>query len=357
MSAPRDPGAAGGRAVRGVGVIGAGLMGLTHVRLLSAAVSGAEVVAVSDALPEAAERAAAEAGTEAVYADGAELIRDERVEAVVIASPAGTHEAFAVACIEAGKPVLCEKPLAETLAASRRVLDAELAAGRRLVQVGFMRRFDPGYADMKTKLDAGLVGRPVLVHCAHRNPAVPPSFGSEMIITDTVVHEMDTVRWLLGQEIVRVTVLTPRPSGLAAEGVRDPQLVIFETAEGVLADVEAFVNCQYAYDIRCEVVGERGTLSLPPATPVLVRQDRRESAELPERFQERFGAAYVNELQAWVAGIADGRATGPSAWDGYAAAAVSEAAVEALRSGRPVDVALEARPGFYATEHQPVGGR
>jgi len=274
------------------------------------------------------------------------------VEAVVVASPAATHEAFAIACIEAGKPVLCEKPLAETLDASRRVLDAELASGRRLVQVGFMRRFDPGYADMKTKLDAGLVGRPVLVHCTHRNPVVPPSFGSEMIITDTVVHEMDTVRWLLDQEIARVTVFTPRPTRHAAEGVHDPQFVIFETEDGVLADVEAFVNAQYAYDIRCEVVGESGTLSLPPAATVLLRQDGREAAGLPDRFQERFGAAYVNELQAWVAAIAEGRATGPSAWDGYAAAAVSEASVQALLSGRPVDVALDARPDLYATEGQ-----
>jgi myo-inositol 2-dehydrogenase / D-chiro-inositol 1-dehydrogenase len=342
---------------RRIGVIGAGLMGLTHVRLLSGAVSGAEVVAVSDALPEAAERAAAEAGVETVHPDALDLIGDERVEAVVIASPAGTHEEFAVACIEAGKPVLCEKPLAETLEASRRVLDAELAAGRRLVQVGFMRRFDPGYADMKTKLDAGLVGRPLLVHCAHRNPVVPPSFGSEMIITDTVVHEMDTVRWLLGQEIVRTTVLVPRPTRHAAEGVQDPQFVLFETEDGVLADVEAFVNAQYAYDIRCEVVGELGTISLPPATPVLVRREGRDAAELPGRFQERFGAAYVNELRAWVAGIAEGRPAGASAWDGYAAAAVAEATVEALRSGRPVDVALDARPDFYAAESQLIGER
>ena len=342
---------------RRIGVIGAGLMGLTHVRLLTGGVSGAEVVAVSDAVPEAAERAAAEAGGVAVYADARELIDDERVEAVVIASPAGTHEAFTVACIEAGKPVLCEKPLADSFAAARRVLDAETAAGRRLVQVGFMRRFDPGYADMKTKLDAGLIGRPVLVHCAHRNPSVPPGFGSEMIVTDTVVHEMDTIRWLLDQEIVRATVLTPRPTSHAAEGVRDPQLVIFQTDDGVLADVEAFVNAQYAYDIRCEVVGELGTISLPPATPVLVRRERREAAELPDRFQERFGAAYANELQAWVAAIAEGRATGPSAWDGYAAAAVSEATVEALRSGRPVDVALEERPDLYATDAELIGGR
>jgi myo-inositol 2-dehydrogenase / D-chiro-inositol 1-dehydrogenase len=342
---------------RRIGVIGAGLMGLTHVRLLSGAVSGGEVVAVADAVPEAAERAAAEAAIEAAHDDALALIGDERVEAVVVASPAGTHEAFVLACIQAGKPVLCEKPLAETVDAARRVLDAEVASGRRLVQVGFMRRFDPGYADMKTKLAAGLIGRPLLVHCAHRNPTVPPAFGSEMIVTETVVHEMDTIRWLLDQEIVRATVLTPRPSGHAAEGVQDPQLVIFETQDGALADVEAFVNAQYAYDIRCEVVGELGTISLPASTPVLVRRESRDAAELPMRFQERFGAAYVNELQAWVAGLTQGRAVGPSAWDGYAAAAVSEATVEALRSGSPVDVTLDARPDLYAPDTQLIGKR
>ena len=342
---------------RRIGVIGAGLMGLTHVRLLSGAVSGAEVVAVSDAVPAAAERAAAEAGVTTIHPDALDLINDEQVEAVVVASPAETHEAFAIACIEAGKPVLCEKPLADTVEASRRVLDAELGAGRRLVQVGFMRRFDPGYADMKTKLDSGLIGRPLLVHCAHRNPVVPPSFGSAMIVTDTVVHEMDTVRWLLGQEIVRTTVLTPRPTSHAAEGVQDPQFVIFETEDGALADVEAFVNAQYAYDIRCEVVGELGTVALPVATPVVVRSERRESAELPDRFQERFGAAYVNELQAWVLSIAEGWAAGPSAWDGHAAAVVSEATVEALRSSAAVEVTLDTRPDLYAEGAQLTGRR
>ena len=339
-----------------VGVIGAGLMGTTHVRLLTGAVAGADVVAVSDAVAANAERVAREADVRTVHTDGLDLIGDPGVDAVVIASPAETHEAFVLACIEAGKPVLCEKPLAATVEASRRVLDAEVAAGRRLVQVGFMRRFDPGYADMKTRLDAGLIGRPLLVHCAHRNPTVPPSFGSEMIITDTVVHEMDTVRWLLDEEIVRTTVYKPRATSRAAADVQDPQFVIFETEGGALADVEAFVNAQYAYDIRCEVVGESGSISLPPAATVLVRREGQDAQPLPDRFQERFGTAYVNELQAWVAGIEDGRRTGPSAWDGYATAVVSEATVESLQTGRPVDIALHPRPDLYALAGQVVAG-
>ncbi len=144
----------------GVGIIGAGLMGTTHARILGAAVSGAEVVAISDAVRASAERVAAEVSVETIYADGLELIADPRVDAVVIASPAVTHEPFTLACLEAGKPVLCEKPLAISAAASLRIVEAEAALGRRLVTVGFMRRFDPGYVDLKAQLDAGAVGRP-----------------------------------------------------------------------------------------------------------------------------------------------------------------------------------------------------
>jgi myo-inositol 2-dehydrogenase/D-chiro-inositol 1-dehydrogenase len=330
-----------------IGVIGVGPMGLTHVHLLSHSVSGAEVVAMSAAHPEAAERAAAEAGVSRVHADGVDLIHDEQIDAIVVASPAETHEAFVTECVAAGKPVLCEKPLASTADATRRLLDAEIASGRRLVQVGFMRRFDAAYAELKAKLDSGLVGRPVLVHCAHRNPVVPATFSSEMTITDGVVHEMDTLRWLLGQELVRVTVLVPSPSSYAREGLRDPQLVIFETDGGAIADVEAFVNARYAYDIRCEVVGELGTVSLPSAALTDVRRDGGITAVLPPGSQGRFRAAFLNELLTWIASIAEGEARGPSAWDGHVAARVCEAGVAALHSGSPVDISIEQRPDFY----------
>jgi myo-inositol 2-dehydrogenase / D-chiro-inositol 1-dehydrogenase len=328
-----------------VGVIGAGLMGSTHIRIISGAVSGAEVVAVSDAIAESAERIAAEVGVASVYTDAHELIGDPAVDAVIVASPAATHEEFTLACLVAGKPVLCEKPLAATAEASRRVVEAETALGRRLVQVGFMRRYDPGYVDMKQRLDAGVVGAPLLVHCAHRNPSVPAAFTSAMLITDTVVHEIDTVRWLLDTEIVRATVLAPRPSSHAAEGLRDPQLVILETEAGQLVDVEVFVNARYGYDIRCEVVAETGTLELAPPAAVEVRREGARGVEIPAGFQPRFATAYQHELQSWVSG---GEPTGPSAWDGYAAAAVSEACVESLAGGRPVDVQLLPRPALYA---------
>jgi myo-inositol 2-dehydrogenase/D-chiro-inositol 1-dehydrogenase len=195
---------------------------------------------------------------------------------------------------------------------------------------------------MKARLDAGAIGAPLLVHCAHRNPSVHSFFDSAMIITDTAVHEIDITRWLLGEEITRVTVLTPRASSRAREGLRDPQLLLLETSGGQLVDVEAFVSAGYAYDIRCEIVGEDGTLELLPPATVSLRAAHAESLAIPPGFRERFGVAYLNELQAWVASVAAGEEpSGPSAFDGYAAAAVCEAGVASLASGLPVDVKLD----------------
>src|SRR6266545_1438204 len=176
----------------------------------------------------------------------------------------------------------------------------------------------------------------------------PPGFTHDMMITDSVVHDIDVTRWLLGQEIVAATVFKPRPSSKASEGLLDPQLVVLETAEGVLVDVESFVNCQYGYDIRYELVGEMGTASLGELPGVHVRQQGRHYGPIPADFRERFGGAYQSELQEWVTGVLRGEVTGPSAWDGYATTAVAEGCVQALTEGRRTVVELADRPALYA---------
>jgi myo-inositol 2-dehydrogenase / D-chiro-inositol 1-dehydrogenase len=330
-----------------VGVIGVGSMGRTHVRTLSGSVPAAEITAIADTIAGSAEGLAREVGVEATYADGLELIHDPNTDAVVIASPLDSHERLVLACLELGKPVLCEKPLASTADAAWRVVEAELARGRQLVQVGFMRRFDAAYVDLRARLRRGDVGTPVLVYSTHRNATVPPGFGTELIIKDTVVHDVDTVRWLLGEELIKATVFTPRPSSRAPDGVRDPQLAVFETDSGALVQVEAFVHAGYGYDIRCEVVGESGTLTLAPPPSTHVRRGGHAGVEVPMGFQERFASAYVAELQTWVDSIARGTLAGASAWDGYAASAVCEAAWQSLTTGRPATVALNRRPDLY----------
>jgi len=330
-----------------IGVVGTGMMGRYHVERLAGSVRDAEVGAVSDVFVEGARQVAERVGARA-YADGHELVADDRVQAVLIASPGETHEEFTLACLAADKPVLCEKPLAPTIDACVRVLEAEAAKPRRLIQVGFMRRYDDGFRALKAAADAGRVGRPLLLHCRHRNADVPPGFTSDMMITDSVVHDIDVTRWLLGQEIVAATVYKARPSSLAPEGLQDPQMVLLETAEGVLVDVESFVTCQFGYDIRYELVGETGTLALGEHAGVQVRAEGGHHGPIPADYRERFGDAYQNELEEWVAGVLRGEITGPSAWDGYATTAVAEAAVESQAKGGRVAVELVERPALYA---------
>ena len=155
------------------------------------------------------------------------------VDAVVICTPTDTHADLIERFARAGKAVFCEKPLAPTQEACRRIVDAEVAAGRRLVQVGFNRRYDPAHRALKAAVDGGAIGAPLLVHCAHRNASVPPHYTRDMSIADTTIHEIDELRWLFGQEIVAVQVLTPRKSSRGGE-LQDPLLVLFEMADGVL---------------------------------------------------------------------------------------------------------------------------
>lgn len=331
-----------------VGVVGTGNIGQDHVRRLTRRITGAQVVAVSDLNSERAQTVAAEVPGVRVHRSGQELIRDDEVDAVVVASWGAVHEEFVLAAIAAGKPVFCEKPLATTTAACQRILDAEAAGGRRLVQVGFMRRYDAGYRAMKDAIDSGEIGSPLIVHCAHRNAAAPAyGFTSDLLITDAAIHEIDISRWLLGQEIAATRVLTPRRTSRAGSGVQDPQVIVLETVTGVMVFDEVFVNASYGYDIRCEVVGESGTVALGNQSEVVVKHDGSRSGRVPGDWQQRFVHAYDAEFQAWVNAVASGGATGPTAWDGYAATAVAASCLVALETGLRTPVQLVDRPVFY----------
>jgi myo-inositol 2-dehydrogenase/D-chiro-inositol 1-dehydrogenase len=330
-----------------IGVIGTGNIGSDHVRRLSAEVAGARVGVVSDVDSERAATVAAGVGAR-THADPLDVLDDPTVDAVVIASPGDTHADLVLACLAAGKPVLCEKPLATTSDAALKVLEAEVAYGRRLVQVGFMRRYDAGYRQLKASVDDLAVGEPLLLHCVHRNAVVPAAFTSDMALTDSVVHEIDAARWLLGQDITAVTVVRTRRSPLAAEHLADPQVVLLETDAGVVVDVEVFVNCQYGYDVLCEVVGATGTVSLESPTAGTLTTGGVRGRHVPADWRERFGEAYRVELQQWVDGLHAGVVRGPSAWDGYTATAAAESCVGSLTTGRRTTVSTVDRPPLYA---------
>ena len=330
-----------------VAVLGVGMMGADHVARLYSRISGAQVVAVSDAFTEKAEQVAATVPGCRVIGDPLAAIADDDVDAVLIATPGQFHEEQVLACIERGKPVLCEKPLTMEAASSLALVRAEdeyaARTGRRLVQVGFMRRFDPEYAALARLLDSGELGRPLLVHHVHRNKDVPGWFTSEMVVRDSLAHEVDVCRWLFCEEVAEITVYAPTPVDRAAGGLVDPQVAVLRMGGGGIATCEVFVRSGVGYEVRCEVSAERGNATIGLDGGVLVRAANRWGGAVPDDFRERFAAAYDAEVRAWVDACRRGEVVGPTAWDGYAAAAVCEAGVASLLSGSPVPVRLEDR--------------
>jgi len=329
-----------------VGVIGAGVMGAEHARLLSSVVSDAEVTAVSDPDAKRLAEVVETCGTARAFADPLELIRDKSVDAVLIASPDQTHAALVLACLEIEKPVLCEKPLAATAEECLRVIAREEVLKRRLVTAGYMRRFDPGYLEMKRRLDEGDLGAALVMHCIHRNVASSPFATAAMLISGSAVHEIDIARFVLAREVQRVTVVTPRKTSLAA--IQDPQIIFLEMEDRVVVEAEIFVNAQYGYDVRAELVCEKGTITLTPPHDVTVAQAAGESFSFPGDWRARFAHAYRAELQAWVDGLRGNAPSGASAWDGYVATAVADAGLKSLATGQPQAVNLAPRPGLYA---------
>ena len=247
-----------------VGVIGVGMIGQDHIRRLTKVLAGASVTAVSDVDLSRAKGVAEGIGNARAFATGEEMIVDSKVDAVVVTSWGPTHEQYVLACIAAGKPVFCEKPLATTQEACLRILDAEMKFGRRLVQVGFMRRYDPAYRAMKEVVTSGAIGAPLMMHASHRNPDVPGHYTADMAINDTAVHDVDVARWLLDDEVIATSVLAPRRNRHAGD-LRDPLFVLFEMSSGAIVDIEVSVNIQYGYEFAAKSSGRMARSNSPKA--------------------------------------------------------------------------------------------
>ena len=327
-----------------VGVIGTGGMGGRHARNLASRVAGAEVVAIMDLDAARAAAVAADCGGAAVLTDAAVLIADSDVDAVVIASPDPTHADLAVACIEAGKPTLCEKPLGVDLGDAGRVLRAEVAAGRRLVQVGLMRVFDPQHAALKQAIEQGTIGRPLLFRGLHKHWRQERT--ALEVIVNSAVHDIHSARWLMADDVA-----TAYADHVAVAGARpqSTRLVLLQLKfrGGGLATIEVDIDDNYGYEVVVEVSGERGSLRTPSLTGPILRKDGVASQAVVDDWLARFEEAYVLEAQAWVQAVRAGRHVGATVWDGYAAMRVAEAAARSLETGRAEPVPQEPRPAIY----------
>lgn len=332
-----------------IGVIGTGAIGRDHARRINQVLAGGKITALSDVNRASAEAVKAEIAPDAtVYATGEELIAAADVDAVLVTSWGATHEQYVLAAIAAGKPCFCEKPLATTAEGAKRIVDAEVAHGSRLVQVGFMRRYDAGYVALKQALETQ-TGAPIMVHAAHRNPTVPEAYTTPMAIHDTLIHEIDVFRWLLEDDYVSAQVTFPRSCARTHAKLRDPQIVTLKTAKGVVINTEIFVNCHYGYDIQCEVVGEDGIAKLPEPMAIQLRLGAKLQNEILTDWKDRFVASYDVELQDFLKAAAQGTVSGPTSWDGYMAAVASDVCVAAQgREGEVLPITYPARPALYA---------
>ncbi len=328
-----------------IGVIGVGGMGARHAHNLATMVADAELSALMDVDRDRLAAIARDTGARP-FTDGHALIRDDDVDAVVIASSDPTHADLALACLAAEKPVLCEKPLATDLAEAAAVVQAEATLGRRLIQLGFMRVFDLAHQDVKSLLDTGDLGRPLMFRGVHNNHHFGRERTAEEVATNSAVHDFHSAEWLMEDDVATITArhvpaVEDRPASCRL-------LLIQLTFErGGLGTIEVNADSGYGYEVSVEMTCEHGIVtSAEAATPMVKRAGQRSAAIAPD-WLVRFDLAYLAEIRAWVEALRQGMTIGPSAWDGYRSLVLAEATMRSIETGQPVSPQGMTRPALY----------
>ncbi len=328
-------------------IIGAGIMGEDHARIVAEELPGAVLQVVCDMDRSRAASVADALDAQDVSSDPEATIARRDVDAVIVASPDFTHAPLSMACIAAGKRVLCEKPLSQKSAECLEVMQAEEAAGARHVMLGFMRRYDRSYAEMQQALADETIGRALMMHNFHRNLETPNvDFTGAMAITNSAPHEFDVARHVLRTEFTSVTAHQPRRSDDRVA----PVVMVLETADGQLVTIEINNNAAYGYDVRAELVGEAGSVATNNVAYTRTDMMLASATCYDTDLRVRYHDAYVRQNRDFLRFVETGAfpALAADCWDGYCAAVVAEAGVRALQTGTKQAVEMIARPEFYA---------
>ncbi len=333
------------RARLNVGIIGLGRLGKVYLRDLAARIPETAVVAVADVDRPLAAGLADEFGIPKSYGSAEELIRDPRVDAVVIVTPTHAHRNNVIAAVEAKKPTFCEKPPALTLAECAAMSGAVRKTGT-FFQMGFMRRFDPGYASAREKIAQGAIGRPVVFKSSSRDPfrpsleyADPASSGGIMV--DMGIHDFDLARWFMGDvDTISASGAVLAYPEMASIGDIDNAIATLEFADGRLGVIDLTRNGVYGYDICTELLGDAGTLRIGyfRETPILTMTKNNVAHDTVPYFMERFERAYTIQLQNFAQNVLHGRAPAVTLDDGVEALRTALAATEAHRTRQRVKV-------------------
>ena len=318
----------------GVGVLGVGEMGRRHAENLRRSVPNARLVAVADMSADRARQVAGELEIDASFSSVEDLIERKDVDAVVIAVPDKFHAKAIEVAAAAGKDILCEKPIAVSLADAQRALEAVTKAGVRL-QIGFMRRYDPAYAAAKKRVEAGEIGEPVLFKSVGRDKDIPPiaayqSNVNGMLFYNNTIHDFDLARWLMQDDVTEVhafTTVAIRPE-VAQFGDVVASVVNLKYRRGAIGNVESYAQAVYAYDVRTEIVGSKGSVFVGSLekTPATFLSAGGSTHILADHFLSRFADAYLAEVVDFVNNMLHDREPTVSGEDGLKALEIAVAA-------------------------------
>jgi len=330
-----------------VGVIGVGRLGKVYVRDLAGRIPETRVVAVADPATALAKQVAAEFDVPKSYTDPLALIDDPAVDAIVIVTPTHTHRELVIAAVDRRKPTFCEKPPAlslQEIAEMKRAIDTS----GLFFQMGFMRRFDTGYAAAKKQIEAGRIGQPLVFKATSRDPFRPsleyanPSSSGGMLI-DMGIHDFDLARWFMGDvrsvAAIGATIAYPE---LETVGDIDNAIASLTFTSGKLGVVDLTRSGIYGYDISTEILGLEGTIRIGylRETPIMIMTKANGvSHDTVPYFMERFRDAYTNQLQNFAQNVLQQRETPITIDDGMEALRVGVAATRARESGKTVMVA------------------
>lgn len=329
-----------------IAVIGAGTMGEDHAKIVAESLTGCSLQVVCDVDRDRARSVADQYGAHDIELDPERAIARSDVDVAIIASPDFTHAAASLTCIQSGKMALCEKPLSQSSRDCIEVMSAEQKAGKKFIQLGFMRRYDQSYVEMRQALADGMLGRALMMHNFHRNVETPNAdFTGAMAITNSAPHEFDIARHVLTSEFSSVSAFQPKRS----DHVVAPVVMVLETSDDQLVTIEINNNAAYGYDVRAELVGEKGSISSTPVSFSRLDTKLASATKYETDWRDRYHDAYVRQNRAFLKFVESGEfpEQAASCWDGYCAAIVAEAGVQALSSGGKTNIAMIDKPGFY----------
>ncbi|MHB9373806.1 Gfo/Idh/MocA family oxidoreductase [Pseudomonas amygdali] len=327
-----------------LGLIGAGRMGSFHGQTAAHHIPGACLAAIADPTPGQASRLAAELGVDRVYTDPQQLLDDPDLDGVLIAAPARSHAELVISAARAGKGVFCEKPMAITLKEADRAIAAAADAGVPL-QVGFNRRFAKSFRTAHLNVVEGRIGTPQLLRSLTRDPALnnPAASPQWVIFLETLIHDFDTLRYLNpGAEAVSVFVMADAliAPDYKNNGFLDTAMVMIRFDNGAIATAEASFQAVYGYDVRGEVFGSAGMLTMgnvseSDLTRYLTNGIQADSQRLDT---DLLRDAYIAELNHFADCLRTGAKPLASGEDARAALAIARACIESFQQGRPVAV-------------------